>query len=45
MRFSRGLFGLADMALGWSLLAIAGSKTLCIATIGWIFRTVYRIRQ
>ena len=43
--FRWSFFGQADVALGWSLLAILGFTAACIWTIGWIFRTGYRIRQ
>ncbi|MEM0948249.1 MAG: ABC transporter permease [Pseudomonadota bacterium] len=43
--FRWSFFGMADVALGWSLLAILGFTGICIATIAWIFRTGYRIRQ
>ena len=43
--FRWSFFGIADVALGWSLFAIAVFTGLCIATIGWIFRTGYRLRQ
>ncbi len=38
-------FGMADVALGWSLLAILGFTALCLGTIWWIFRTGYRLRK
>ncbi len=42
--FRWSFFGLADVPVGISLLAIAGFTLLCLATIWWIFRTGYRIR-
>ena len=43
--FRWSFYGMSDVALGWSLLAILGFTGLCIAVIAWIFRTGYRIRQ
>lgn len=42
--FRWSFFGVADVALGWSVLAILGFTGTCIAVIGWIFRTGWRIR-
>jgi len=42
--FRWSFFGLADVAPGWSILAILGFTVACIVTIGWIFRTGWRIR-
>jgi ABC-2 type transport system permease protein len=42
--FRWSFFGTADVALGWSILAIGGFLLLCILTIGWIFRTGWRLR-
>ncbi|MDK3072222.1 ABC transporter permease [Sedimentitalea sp. JM2-8] len=43
--FRWSFFGLADVPIGWSLLAIAGFTALCIAVIWWIFKTGWRIRS
>lgn len=43
--FRWSFFGMSDVALGWSLLAIVGFTGACIAIIGWIFRTGWRIRD
>ncbi|MDU8944425.1 ABC transporter permease [Ovoidimarina sediminis] len=43
--FRWSFYGMSDVALGWSLLAILGFTGACIAVIAWIFRTGYRIRQ
>lgn len=43
--FRWSFFEQADVALGWSLLAILGFTALCIGVIWWIFRTGYRIRS
>ncbi|MEM9343972.1 MAG: ABC transporter permease [Pseudomonadota bacterium] len=43
--FRWSFFGQADVALGWSLLAILGFTATCIIVIWWIFRTGWRIRQ
>ncbi|MDF0600723.1 ABC transporter permease [Psychromarinibacter sp. C21-152] len=42
--FRWSFFGMADVALGWSLLAIAGFTGLCLGIIWWIFRTGWRIK-
>ncbi|WP_172299490.1 ABC transporter permease [Pseudoruegeria sp. HB172150] len=43
--FRWSFFGMADVALGWSLLAIAGFTLLCLGIIWWIFRTGWRIKS
>jgi ABC-2 type transport system permease protein len=43
--FRWSFFGMADVPIGWSLLAIAGFTALCVAVIWWIFRTGWRIRS
>lgn len=43
--FRWAFFGLADVSIGLSLLAIGGFTALCLAAIWWIFRTGWRIRQ
>lgn len=43
--FRWSFFGLADVPVGLSLLAIAGFTTLCLAVIWWIFKTGWRIRN
>ena len=43
--FRWAFFGVADVPIGFSLLAIGGFTALCLATVGWIFRTGWRIRQ
>ena len=43
--FRWSFFGLADVALVWSLLAIVLFCGACILTIWWIFKTGYRLRQ
>jgi ABC-2 type transport system permease protein len=42
--FRWSFFGVADVALGWSLVAILGFTGACVLTIGWIFKTGWRIR-
>ena len=42
--FRWSFFGLADVPIGVSLLAIAFFLALCLAVIGWIFKTGWRIR-
>jgi ABC-2 type transport system permease protein len=43
--FRWSFFGMADVALGWSLLAILGFTGACLAVIWWIFRTGWRIKS
>jgi ABC-2 type transport system permease protein len=43
--FRWSFFGTADVPIGLSLLAIAGFTLLCLAVIGWIFRTGWRLRK
>ncbi|MBK0326424.1 ABC transporter permease [Rhodobacteraceae bacterium F11138] len=43
--FRWSFFGLADVPIGISLLAIAAFTGLCLAVIWWIFRTGWRIRS
>jgi ABC-2 type transport system permease protein len=38
-------FGAADVPVLWSLLATLGFFFLCLAVIGWIFRTGYRLKS
>ncbi len=43
--FRWSFFGMADVPIGLSLLAIAAFTGLCLAVIWWIFRTGWRIRS
>ncbi len=43
--FRWSFFGVADFPVGVSLLAIAVFTSLCLAVVGWIFKTGWRIRQ
>lgn len=43
--FRWSFFGLSDVALGWSLLAILLFTGLCLYVIWWIFRTGWRLRE
>lgn len=43
--FRWAFFGVADVPIGWSLLAIAGFTLLCLSVIWWIFRTGWRLRS
>ena len=43
--FRWAFFGLSDVPIAASLLAIGVFTALCLATIGWIFKTGWRIRQ
>lgn len=43
--FRWSFFGSGDVPVGLSLLAIAAFTGGCLAVIGWIFRTGFRLRQ
>ncbi|WP_439123065.1 ABC transporter permease [Marivita sp.] len=43
--FRWSFFGVADVPIGLSLMAIGGFTMLCLGTIWWIFKTGWRIRQ
>lgn len=43
--FRWSFYGLADVAVGWSIVAIIGFTGLCVAVIWWIFRTGWRLRD
>lgn len=43
--FRWSFFGQADVAVGWSLLAITAFTLLCLGAIWLIFRTGWRLRQ
>ena len=43
--FRWAFFGLADVPIGTSLLAIAGFTGLCLCIVWWIFKTGWRIRN
>ena len=43
--FRWSFFGVADFPVGVSLLAIAVFTSLCLAVVGWIFKSGWRIRQ
>ncbi len=43
--FRWAFFGMADVALGYSIAAIALFTGACLGTIWWIFRTGYRIKS
>ncbi|MEM1373530.1 MAG: ABC transporter permease [Pseudomonadota bacterium] len=43
--FRWSFFGQADVPIAVSLLAIGGFTALCLATIWWIFKTGWRIRD
>lgn len=43
--FRWSFFGVADVPVGLSLLAIGGFTALCLAAVWWIFKTGWRIRQ
>ncbi len=42
--FRWAFFGQADVALGWSLLAIGGFTMVCLVVVWWIFRTGFRLK-
>jgi len=43
--FRWSFFGMADVPIGLSLLAIAGFTSLCLVAVWWIFKTGWRIRK
>ncbi|MCW9043883.1 MAG: ABC transporter permease [Pseudopelagicola sp.] len=43
--FRWAFFGVADVPVGFSLLAITGFACICLAAVWWIFRTGWRIRN
>ncbi|MEX1236039.1 MAG: ABC transporter permease [Roseovarius sp.] len=43
--FRWSFFGVADVGVGWSLLAIAGFTAICMGIVWWIFKTGYRIKS
>ncbi|WP_170402971.1 ABC transporter permease [Ruegeria arenilitoris] len=43
--FRWSFYGLADVPIGFSLLAILAFTGLCLGIIGWIFKTGWRIRS
>ncbi|MGB7318314.1 MAG: ABC transporter permease [Planktotalea sp.] len=43
--FRWAFFGMADVPIGLSLLAIAGFSAMCLVAVWWIFKTGWRIRQ
>jgi len=43
--FRWAFFGMADVPIGLSLLAIAGFTALCMISVWWIFKTGWRIRK
>ncbi|MFY0596936.1 MAG: ABC transporter permease [Cognatishimia sp.] len=43
--FRWAFFGLADVPVGLSLLAIAGFTAICMGVVWWIFKTGWRIRS
>ncbi|MGH1578248.1 ABC transporter permease [Planktotalea sp.] len=43
--FRWAFFGMADVPIGLSLLAISGFTGLCLLAVWWIFKTGWRIRK
>ena len=43
--FRWSFFGLADVPVGVSLIAIAAFTAICLAVVWWIFRTGWRLRR
>ena len=43
--FRWSFFGVADVSIWISILAISGFTALCMSVIWWIFKTGWRIRQ
>jgi len=42
--FRWSFYGVSDMGVGVSLVAVAVFLTLCLAVIGWVFRTGYKLK-
>jgi ABC-2 type transport system permease protein len=42
--FRWSFFGLADVPVGWSLVAISVFLIACLSTVAWIFRSGWRLR-
>jgi ABC-2 type transport system permease protein len=42
--FRWSFFGMSDVPVGWSLLAIGAFLAACLVAIWWIFRTGWRLR-
>jgi ABC-2 type transport system permease protein len=43
--FRWSFYGQSDVAIGWSLLAIAGFLAICLIIVGWMFKTGYRLKN
>lgn len=43
--FRWSFFDTADVGVGWSLLATLVFLAICVAIVGWIFRTGYRLKN
>ncbi len=43
--FRWSFFGMADVSVAWSIVAILGFTGACVVVIAWIFRTGWRIRS
>jgi len=43
--FRWAFFGVADVPVLWSLLAILGFTGMCMAVVWWVFKTGYRIKS
>ena len=43
--FRWAFYGMADVSLAFSILAILGFTILCLGAIGWIFKTGWRIKN
>ena len=43
--FRWSFFGVADVPVGFSLLAILGFTVICMGVVWWIFKTGYRIKS
>jgi ABC-2 type transport system permease protein len=43
--FRWSFFGVSDVSVGISLAMTAVFRVICLAVIGWIFRTGYRLRN
>jgi len=43
--FRWSFFGVADVDIGWSLLAVGAFLAVCLTAVWWIFKTGYRLKN
>ena len=42
--FRWSFYGTGDVSIVWSLVATCGFLVACLAVVGWIFKTGYRLK-